>query len=229
MQEPLVPPKSIPDTTAAAAERYALAVVLPLWMAAGSFDYLLHRRSRIESTSGTYEARLHVLGIALTAAPVLASLLLEIDAGVLGLLGIGYVSHVGMTICDIAYADGRRHIAPLEQHVHGLLELLPFTALSLVALAHRDQARALFGRGSEPARLWPRRKRSPIPGRVLAATVGAFATAVALPYTEELLRCLRYERERTIFYANTPREHREVECSEEQRVPQQPECETYAR
>ena len=217
------------DETAAAAQRYVLAVVLPLWMAAGSLDYFFHRRSRIEATSGTFEARLHVLGISISAAPVLAGLLLEIDAGVLALMGAGYLSHLGMTIWDVGYANKRREIVPFEQHLHALLELLPFTALSLIALAHRGQARALARGGGEPARYAFRRKRKPLPGRILAATMGTFAAVVAVPYAEELLRCMRYERERAVFDADAPREHREIERSEEQRVPDEPEREAHAR
>lgn len=217
------------DTMGAAAERYVLAVVLPLWMTAGSLDYFLHRRSRIEATSGVYEARLHVLGISLTAAPVLAGLLFEIDAGVLTLMCAGYLGHLGITIWDVAYADERREIVPLEQHVHGLLELLPFTALSLLALAHRDQARAIAGHGRKAARYAFRRKRRPLSARVLTLAIGTFAAVVALPYAEELLRCMRYERERAIFDANAPREHREVECPEEQRMPYEPEREAHER
>jgi hypothetical protein len=208
------PPKAQPDRTALAAERYALAVVLPLWMGAGSLDWFLHRRSRIESTSGSYESKLHALGIALTAAPVLAGLLLEIDAGVLAIMAVGYVTHFGMTVWDVAYADGRREIVPLEQHVHAALEILPFTAVSLLALAHRAQAAALLGRGAERARFALRRKRKPIPARILAATMATFAATVALPYVEELLRCVRYERKRAILDAYAPREHREIERAE---------------
>jgi len=163
-------------------------------MAAGSLDYVMHRRSCIESTSGTYESRLHVAGIALTAVPVFAGLLLEIDAGVLALMAAGYVAHAGMTVLDVAYSDDRRRIVPLEQHVHAMLEVLPFTALSLVTLAHRDQALALMGRGDACVRFALRRKRTPIPARALAATIVGFAAFVALPYAEELLRCMRHER-----------------------------------
>lgn len=227
--ESVTPLRSPPDTTALAAERYAFAVVLPLWMGAGSLDWFLHRRSRIESTSGSYESKLHAVGIGLTAAPVLAGLLLEIDAGVLAIMTAGYVTHFGMTVWDVAYADGRREIVPLEQHVHAALEILPFTALSLLALAHRSQVRALFGRGAEPARFALRLKRRPIPARLLAVTMATFATTVALPYVEELLRCLRHERKRAILDADAPREHREIERSEEQCVPDESEREAHAR
>ncbi len=224
-----VAPQSLPDATSRAAERYAFAVVLPLWMAAGSLDYVLHRGSRIESTSGTHESRLHAAGIAVSAVPVLGGLLLEIDAGALAAMVAGYVAHVGMTVWDIAYVDGRRRIVPLEQHVHAMLELLPFTALSLLTIAHRDQALALVGRGEVRARLQLRFKRRPIPARALTATIVAFAAFVALPYAEELLRCVRYERKRAVFGADPPRDHREVERSEKQRVPHEPEREAYAR
>ena len=226
---PLIARQIQPDATSCAAERYTLAVVLPLWMTAAAVDYVLHRRSRIERTSGTSEARLHATGIALCAVPVLAGLFLEIDAGVLGAMGIGFVVHAGMTVWDIAYADDRRRIVPLEQHVHAMLELLPFTALSLVALAHRDQALALIGRGNAHARFALRRKRAPIPARPLAATIAVFTAFVALPYAEELLRCVRYERERAILDANPPRNHGEIERSEEERVPHEPEREADAR
>ena len=218
-----------PDATARAAERFAFAVVLPLWMAAGSFDYVLHRRSHIESTSGSYESRLHVVGISLTALPVLSGLLLEIDAGVLAVMAAGYVSHLGMTIWDVSYADGLREIVPTEQHVHALLELLPFTALSLVTLAHLDQARALVRSGTATPRFAPRLKRTPIPLRYLAATMGAFALTVAVPYVEELLRCMRFERVRAVLDADAPPQHREIERAEEDRVPHESEREADAR
>ena len=193
-----------PDATSVAAERYALAVVLPLWMLAGSTDYALHRRSRIEATSGTYEARLHLLGIALAAPPALAGLLCEIDAGVIALMAAGYVAHLGMTISDVAYADERRRIVPFEQHVHALLELMPFVALSLAGLAHRAQLRALLGRGEAP-RFAFRRKRRPVPPLPLAATVAAFGLLVALPFAKEYVRCVRYARTARENVAYAPR------------------------
>jgi hypothetical protein len=185
-----------PDATARLAERYILAVILPAWMAAAGVDYVLHRRSQIESTSGSYESRLHVVGISLSALPVLAGLLCEIEAGALAVMGGGFVVHAAMTVWDIGYADGRRRIVPLEQHVHALLEMLPFMALSLAAIAHRGQAAALFGAGNEKPRFALRGKRKPIPLRLLAATIAGFTVIVALPFAEEYARCVRYERKR---------------------------------
>ena len=176
------------------ARAYVMSVVLPLWIAAGAADYVLHRRARIERSAGVYESRLHVLGIGLSALPVLGGLLLEIDAGVILAMSAGYAAHLGMTIWDVAYASGRRPIEPLEQHVHGLLEVIPFTALSLVICSYPDQARALIGRGPARADFRLRPKRVPLSRRSVGATIAAFGALVALPFTEELLRCVRYER-----------------------------------
>lgn len=180
--------------TERAMRRYLLRVVMPLWIASGSLDYVLHRRARIERTTGVFESSLHASGIALSAIPVLGGLLLEIDAGVILAMVAGYTAHLGMTIWDVAYADEKRTIAPLEQHVHGMLEMLPFTALSLVLCAHADQALALVGRGRARPDFSLRLKRVPLDRRAIATTVVAFGAFVALPYAEELRRCVRYER-----------------------------------
>jgi hypothetical protein len=173
---------------------YLLAVVLPLWMASGSLDYVLHRRSKIEANAGAYESTLHLAGISMSALPVLGGLFLEVDAGVLLAMLAGYAAHAGMTIWDVAYASTKREIVPAEQHVHGMLEFLPFAALSLVLVAHPRQALALVGRGSEAPRFAFERKRVPLPARAVGATLAAFTAFVAIPYVEELVRCYRFGR-----------------------------------
>jgi hypothetical protein len=181
------------DSEERAIASYVMAVIMPLWIASGSIDYVLHKRSRIEATSGTYESVLHAAGISMSAIPVLGGLFLEVDAGVLLAMIAGYVAHAGMTIWDVAYASEKRDVVPTEQHVHGMLELLPFAALSFMLVAYRRQALALVGRGERP-RFAFRRKRSALPAAPVAATIAAFTACVALPYVEELVRCLRYER-----------------------------------
>ena len=54
----------------------------------------------------------------------------------------------GATACwDQVYAQPRRRVDPVEQHVHSLLEVLPVTAAFLLTALHWNQARALTGRG----------------------------------------------------------------------------------
>src|ERR671911_1644060 len=50
--------------------------VLPLWLAAGFADYLCHRASDIEHTSGAKESLLHLLLFAEMGVPVLAAIFL---------------------------------------------------------------------------------------------------------------------------------------------------------
>jgi hypothetical protein len=57
--------------------------VLPLWLAAGFADYLCHRATHIEKTSGWRESVLHLAQFAEMAVPVLAALFLEITSGVI--------------------------------------------------------------------------------------------------------------------------------------------------
>jgi len=173
---------------------YLLAVVLPLWIAAGSSDYVLHRRSNIEGTSGLKESALHAVGISLAALPVVSGLFLEVNAGVLALMATGFSVHMGMTIWDVSYASTLREVTPTEQHVHAMLELVPFSALSFMLCVHHEQALALLGRGDAKPDFRLKPKRKPLPGKPVAAIIGAFTLLVAIPYVEELTRCYRYDR-----------------------------------
>jgi hypothetical protein len=96
-------------------------------------------------------------------------------------------------ILDDAYADGRREVTPTEQHMLGFLEGVPLMATAFLTVLHWDQARAVAGRGGRPD--WRiRTKRRPLSVRYRAAIVGAVTGLVALPYGEELVRCLRAAR-----------------------------------
>ena len=52
-------------------------VVLPLWLAAGFADYICHRASHIERTSGWKGSVLHLVQFGEMAVLVLAALFLE--------------------------------------------------------------------------------------------------------------------------------------------------------
>ena len=58
-------------------------VILPVWLAAGFADYLCHRAAHIERTSGWKESLLHLAQFAEMGVPVLAALMLDINAGVI--------------------------------------------------------------------------------------------------------------------------------------------------
>ena len=164
--------------------------VLPLWLGAGLFDWALHRRSSIQTTSGARESALHLLMLAELGIPVLAVLWLEVNAGVLALCAAGFVLHELTVYADLRWSAPRRHISPLEQMVHSVQEILPLLGLALLAVAHWDQVLALAGSGTAPPAYAFRSKAVPLPGACLAAALAGCAV-VAVLYLEELVRCLR--------------------------------------
>ncbi len=175
--------------------RYLLYFMLPLWFAPGVLDWVMHRRTRIAETSGTEESLIHSLMMTEVGVPILAGLLLEINAGALLLMIAAFFVHWATAFWDVAYATGRREVRPNEQHIHSFLEVLPFCAVSFVACLHWEQFLALFGQGPEEARFALRLKRPPLSPRYIVGILGAIALLIALPYGEELWRCWRAEKD----------------------------------
>src|SRR3954470_12151865 len=135
--------------------------VLPLWLAAGFADYLCHRATHIEKTSGWPESVLHLAQFAEMAVPVLAALFLEITSGVILVMMAFLVLHEATAIWDVRYASARREVSPTEQHIHSVLEMLPLTGLLLVIALHWPAFAALFGYGTSDFSFSP--KQSPLP------------------------------------------------------------------
>jgi hypothetical protein len=103
-----------------------------LWVLAGSLDYICHRRTKIETTSGPTESIIHTLMMTEAGIPMLLGLYLEVNAGVILLMIAAFFAHAGTAIWDVAYVVERRKVTPNEQHVHSFLEVLPFCAVSFV-------------------------------------------------------------------------------------------------
>jgi hypothetical protein len=180
-------------TTDLAMKRYTTYFLLPLWIVPGLLDYLWHRRTNIENTSGLKESVLHSLMLAEVGAPLLAGLLLEINAGVIALMMGGFVVHEATAVWDVAYTVKRRLISPREQHTHSFLEVLPFCGLSFVICMHWEQFLALCGYGNERPRFRIRLKRPPLPRTYLLSMLAGITVFLVVPYAEELLRCRRAE------------------------------------
>jgi hypothetical protein len=159
--------------------------VLPLWLLAGGADWLCHRRTLIERTSGPGESRLHLLLYLEIAIPVVLALFLEITALLLVLMILGVAAHWITSWADTAFAQPRRHIAPIEQQVHSWLEMLPLFALVIVILLHpRAFAEADWGFRS---------RAHEVPG-TLRTVILLVLTAGALPILEEWWRGVRTSR-----------------------------------
>ena len=169
-------------------------VVLPLWLAAGFADYLCHRASHIERTSGWKESVLHLVQFGEMAVPVLAALFLEIKSGVILIMMAFLILHQVTAIWDVRYASATREVTPTEQHVHSVLEMLPFTGFLLVIALHWSDFTALFGYSRPNFSFTLKQQRIPI--SYVVTMLALTALLEVLPYLEELARGLHYRRSR---------------------------------
>ena len=137
--------------------------VLPVWLAAGFADYLCHRATSIETTSGWKESLLHLLQLGEMAISTLAAIFLEINALVIAIMIVCLIAHEATAIWDVSYAYRRREITPTEQHVHSFLEMLPLMGLLIVVTLHWQQFLSLFGLSGQSAEFTKRFKQPPLP------------------------------------------------------------------
>lgn len=165
--------------------------VLPLWLAAGFADWLCHRASHIETTSGAKESLIHLLMFAEVGLPLLAAIFLQVNAGIIMLMIIAFCLHEATALWDVSYAITLRTVSPLEQHIHSLLEMIPLMSLIWVIVLHWSQFEALFGFGSEAAQFGVSLKDEPLPVAYVLTLMGAILVFELLPYLEELLRGVR--------------------------------------
>jgi hypothetical protein len=174
-----------------ATRRWLIGVAMPLWLGAGLLDWHHHRRTRIEDTAGARESAIHSLMLAEAGVPVMLGLFCEVNAGMLascaGALGV----HSATAYWDVSYAEQRRRVTPGEQHVHSLLEVVPLMATAFLGALHWDQVRALAGPGGGNRDFRLRGKRHPLSRRSRAALLTALTVFGAVPYAEEMWRCLR--------------------------------------
>src|ERR1700712_842097 len=183
------------DTPVHAATLLLMYAVLPVWTLAGFADYLCHRASRIEETSGVPESILHLVQFSLIAVPTILVLLLQVNAA-LFLIGImAILLHHLVAYLDVRYASRTREVTPFEQMVHSFLEITPITAFLLLAVLHWPDLLALFGSAAGPNSFAFRWKVHPLPLWYVLSAIGSAAILLGLPYLEELVRCLRGRRD----------------------------------
>lgn len=187
---PVLKVSSDPADVESVTIRYLMYVLVPAWFVPGVADWVMHRRSRIEQTSGLRESLIHALMMSEIAVPVTLVLLCEVNPALLALCTAAGLVHEGTAIWDVrAATDGGREVRPAEQHIHSFLESLPFMAISALLCLHWDRV-------TDPgARLAPPRLRARrLPAGYLAAVFSGVAALVAAPYAEEALRCARNRR-----------------------------------
>jgi hypothetical protein len=109
--------------------------ILPLWLVAGFADWLCHRASHIETTSGAKESLLHLLMFAEIGLLLLAAVSLDINGLIIAFMIVMFFVHEATALWDVSYATTLRTVTPIEQHVHSFLEIIPLMAIvSVVSL-----------------------------------------------------------------------------------------------
>lgn len=160
----------------------------PAWLLAGAGDYLCHRQTDIEHTSGVKESWFHLAQFLCLLVAFAAAVFLRVNALVYGLIVLLVIVHSVLAHMDVSYTDGRRHISPLEQQVHGFMDVLPLVAAALIGVLYWPEIAAPLG---DPLIS----SRAPLDiGRVLL--MGSFALLSGVPILEELARTRRHRGER---------------------------------
>ena len=195
--------------SARSSQRYMMYVIIPAWSLVGALDWLWHKQTKIESTSGPQESAMHLLMMAEAGVPVLAGLFLDPNAGLLRLMTIGMLLHQATVMWDVSYTVSRRKIPAREQHTHTFMETLPFDILAVFACMHSEQFKAMLGLGNEKPDFKLKLKRPPLPILEIAAIFGAMGLFVGLPHAEEFWRCWK-ARQRGLTGADTPECAREL-------------------
>ncbi|CDX54182.1 conserved membrane hypothetical protein [Mesorhizobium plurifarium] len=165
--------------------------VLPVWLIAGFADWLCHRATHIEATTGAKESLIHLLMFVEVGIPLLAAMFLEINALIIAVMMIVFVLHEATAIWDVRYATTARTVTPIEQHVHSFLEMIPLMGLVSVVSLHWGQFLALFGFGPEKARFDLAWKEQQLPVGYIATVMTVILLFELFPYVEELFRGLR--------------------------------------
>lgn len=168
--------------------------LLPLWMIAGFVDYLCHRATRIEHTSGVKESLLHIVMGFQVGIPVFMALVFELNVLVTLVCLVMLVVHEVVAVWDVRLAEPVRRISIWETHAHAFLLTIPFYTFALVAVRNMEVFLATISLDwAGQLSLVPRKQVVGPPGYLVYYFVTVFALGL-LPYAEELRRCLRVRR-----------------------------------
>jgi hypothetical protein len=154
------------------------------WLLAGFVDFACHRRGGLAITSGWRECCLHFLQIGVIATGLGLWMLFQPSGLLYALLGILVAAHAVAGYADTAVASRRRPIRPIEQHVHSVLDMAPWVAVTWFVAATLDDARG-----------WTLVLRDPaLPPAAWTALLVPALLLVMLPALQELAGVLHWRR-----------------------------------
>ena len=169
---------------------FLLFVLLPIWGIAGFSDWLCHRATHIESTSGLKESLLHSLMGIQIGIPILLCLLFEINVLILLLCFFVWGLHEIIAHLDVHYAAPRRKISIWEMHAHNYLSTLPMYMLASILIINWPIFLKLL-RFEWQGQIQLVRLEQPHGGEgYLPIYLSFMALICVFPYIEENLRCL---------------------------------------
>lgn len=175
---------------------YLLFFLLPVWIATGALDWWCHRRAGIERF-GIYEPLLHLALLWLAGLPILLGLFLEINAPVLLVMMLCFLTHEAVGYIDIRWASHQRGIGPAEQRVHDYLTAVPFAVLSLVVILHWQELVLLVQQPVAALRQPLQLRTPPLAPGIVWGILGLVVIGNIVPFLEELLRALRHRNRTT--------------------------------
>jgi hypothetical protein len=166
--------------------------LLPLWGITGFIDWICHRRSQVESTSGLKESLIHSLMGVQLGIPILLCLTFSVNALILLICAAAWLAHEFVAHWDVKYSAPRRTITIWEVHVHNYMATVPLYLLMLIVVINWEVAvRLLHGSGQFSLQ----RLNKPIGSDSYLPEYLIFMTILCVfPYLEENYRCLRYAR-----------------------------------
>ena len=173
-----------------------LYFTLPVWYVPGYADWVCHKRSNIERTSGLRESAIHAIMFCEIGLGLLPGLFLEINSLLILIMVVMFVAHEATAYFDVTYAVTKRNVVRVEQFVHSFLEIIPLMAIVSVVALHWGQFLAIFGLGGGVARFALQWKSHPLPVAYLSWTMAVIFVFHFLAYAEELVRCWRFRNER---------------------------------
>lgn len=176
---------------------FILYGLLPLWGICGFIDWLCHRATRIEETSGLRESLIHSLMGVQLGIPIVLCMVFYVNVTVLIICIAAWLMHEFVAHYDVAYSAPKREISIWEVHVHNYMATVPLYLLMLIVVLNWNMFLNLVtfnweGHLGLELMLTPHTTSNYMRGYLL------FMLAVCvLPYFEENLRCLRaYLRDR---------------------------------
>ena len=180
---------------------FLLFVLLPIWGIAGFCDWLCHRATHIESTSGLKESLLHSLMGVQLAIPILLCLNFHVNVLILLICFFTWVSHELVAHWDVQYAAPIREISIWEMHAHNYLATLPMYMLITIGIINWPVVVDLVSLRWQGNMGFDMLASRPGGDSYLPAYLLLMTVLCVFPYFEENIRCLR------AYLKNRPASH----------------------